>query len=414
MTVQTTKQAATTLVSLLSSSLADNKYTTTKKDQDKMVGTVSVNGMVVNFILRYSEDDYSKDIYSKEEIEKRFDDKDYADVIINEDEDRWHIKSYQIALEGIDLKMMKQIGVKFDFTDLYGELLKLRTEDKILSDQIWIAEKTKQYNESWFVNNLDTIQKATPVGVIVTIDPDKEKFINPENKYSSTISYLIEMEHNGVVKKLNVNPKYSSSRGYVGRNVSLSGYQLSSGGSYLGLFKSADGLVKKLKNIYQDFKYEIDKKKQIADIKNSELNYLQENISKDIMLKKETKYSDSGNGKRYNKPYEVTHYEAVFNITSKKNKYSSYKDYLGTGVKFHYDADGKTFRIISIAGVIGSPLEYENLVKIFTSNLVSSDMSMRLDLFSNLLNEEGMRKLIHFVWYNLRSVEMSKYTWTVE
>lgn len=413
MTTQTAKQIAPT-VSLLTASLADNKYTTTKKDRDKMIGTVSVNGVVTNFTLRYSEDNYSKDNYSKDEVEKRFTDNDYTDVIINENKQRWFVKSYQIFLEGIDIKMMKQIGVKFDFTDLYGELLKLRTEDKILSNQIWIAEKTKQYNESWFVNNLDSIQKAIPVGVVVTIDPEKEKYIDPENKYSSAITYLVDMEHNGVVKRLIVSPKYSSSRSYINRNTSLSGYQLSSGGDYLGLFKSADGLVKKLKNIYQDFKYEIDKKKQIAQIKNSELEYLQKNISKEIIIKKETKYSDSGNGKRYNKPYEVSHYEAVFNITTKKNKYSSYTDHFGTGVKFHYDADVKTFKIISIAGVIGNPLEYTNFVNIFTSNLVSFDLSVKLDLFSNLINEEGMRKLIHFVWYNLRSVEMSKYTWTVE
>lgn len=395
----------TTTVKLIDAQLTEDKHELSGKSSTGMNGVLLLNNLEIQFTLWNDDYTYSKNIYSIEEIRTKL--AEYTESFLTETEDGYYVNRYNITIQGMDLKQLKTLGITFDFSELYNKFRELKKENKELNKTLWIAKATKNYENNWYVNNVAMFNEKTPDGIEFTVNPSKDRYTDYNNKFSSEIGYTITLSYKTSKKEFTLVDNYTSSGSWSTKS-SFTGYALKKNYDHCGLFKTTDGIIKRMKKEYDEFVETVENKIKEQKASASKISKIKNMFGGNVQSIIERKYSGEGRS-RYS--YDKEHFEVVFVKETKKNKYNNSLEQFGTGIKFTTE-DFKTFRIIEIGGEFISGKMYQEFVNIIVNNFTfKKDVVITMNPISNPINEDGMRAMIEFIENKISSVELSNYKW---
>jgi len=394
-----------TTVKLMDAQLLADKNELTGKCTNKMIGVVLFNNLESQFTLWYDDYNYSKHSYSLDEIKAKMD--EYTETFMTETETDYQVEKYNITLQGFDLKQLKTLGIQIDFSELYSKFKELRKENEMLYRTLWTAKAVKNYENSWYVKNCKLFNDATPTAIGFIVTPSYADYTNFDKKSNSEISYHIVISHKTVKKTFSLVNNFTAVSKWSAQSK-FSGWALKESYNHLGLYKTTDGIIKRVKTEYENLKETVENKIKVEKASQTKIGKIKNIFGDSVQSVKETHYSGTGRD-RYS--YESEHFEVVFIKETKKNEFSNRDENFGTGIKFTTE-DFKTFRILEIGGEFITGKMYQEFVNIIVNNFTfKKDVVITMNPMNNPINESGMKEMIEFIGNKLSTVELSQYTW---
>jgi hypothetical protein len=277
----------------------------------------------------------------------------------------------------------------------------------MLYKTLWTAKAVKNYENSWFVQNCKLFNDSTPSGVGFIVTPSYADYTNFEKKSNSEISYNIVISYKTAKKTYTLVNNFTSEGRWSSRSK-FSGWALKHSYNHLGLYKTTDGIIKRMKTEYENLKETFENKIKAEKASQTKIGKIKNTFGDNVQSIKETHYSGTGRD-RYS--YELEHFEVVFIKETKKNEFSNRNENFGTGIKFTTE-DFKTFRILEIGGEFTTGKMYQEFVNIIVHNFTfKKDVVITMNPMNNPISESGMKEMIEFIGNKLSSNELSEYTW---